>query len=70
MLQSLTERQCACSGQRAASIGRTPGFLPGLSFVTVLAFTVGRYPELAAEPRSVKADKSLDKVLVGITGMT
>ena len=41
--------------------------LLGLSFVTGLAFAVGRDPELAAERRNVKAGKSWDKVLVGIT---
>jgi protein-S-isoprenylcysteine O-methyltransferase Ste14 len=41
--------------------------LLGLSFVAGLAFTVGRDPELAAERRNVKAGKSWDKVLVGIT---
>ena len=41
--------------------------LLGLSLVTGLAFTVGRDPELAAERRNVKAGKSSDKVLVGIT---
>ena len=41
--------------------------LLGLSLATGLAFTVGRSPELAAERRNVKAGKSWDKVLVGIT---
>ena len=41
--------------------------LLGLSLVAGLAFTVGRSPELAAERRNVKAGKSWDKVLVGIT---
>jgi protein-S-isoprenylcysteine O-methyltransferase Ste14 len=41
--------------------------LLGLSLVTGLAFTVGRNPELAAERRNVKAGKSWDKALVGIT---
>lgn len=41
--------------------------LLGLSLLTGLAFTVGRNPELAAERRNVKAGKSWDKVLVGIT---
>jgi protein-S-isoprenylcysteine O-methyltransferase Ste14 len=41
--------------------------LLGLSLVTGLAFTAGRDPELAAERRNVKAGKSWDKVLVGIT---
>jgi protein-S-isoprenylcysteine O-methyltransferase Ste14 len=41
--------------------------LLGLSLATGLAFTVGRDPELAAERRNVKAGKSWDKALVGIT---
>src|SRR5262245_52669073 len=41
--------------------------LLGLSFVTGLAFTAGRSSELAAERRNVKAGKSWDKLLVGIT---
>ena len=41
--------------------------LLGLSLATGLAFTLGRNPELAAERRNVKAGKSWDKVLVGIT---
>jgi protein-S-isoprenylcysteine O-methyltransferase Ste14 len=41
--------------------------LLGLSLLTGLAFTFGRDPELAAERRNVKAGKSWDKALVGIT---
>lgn len=41
--------------------------LLGLSLVAGLAFTVGRDAGLAAERRKVKAGKSWDKVLVGIT---
>ena len=41
--------------------------LLGLSLIAGLAFVVGRDPELAAERRNVKAGKSWDKVLVGIT---
>jgi len=41
--------------------------LLGLSLVTGLAFTAGRNPEIGAERRNVKAGKSWDKVLVGIT---
>jgi protein-S-isoprenylcysteine O-methyltransferase Ste14 len=41
--------------------------LLGLSFITGLAFSVGRDPELAAERRNVNAGKSWDKVLAGIT---
>ena len=41
--------------------------LLGLSLIAGLAFTVGRNPELAAERRNVKAGKSWDKVLVGVT---
>jgi protein-S-isoprenylcysteine O-methyltransferase Ste14 len=41
--------------------------LLGLSFVTGLAFTAGRDPELSAERRNVKGGKSWDKVLAGIT---
>ncbi len=41
----------------------TPRTLP----LTGLAFTLGRDPELAAERRNVKAGKSWDKLLVGIT---
>ena len=41
--------------------------LLGLSLVAGLAYTVGRDPELAAERRNVKAGKSWDKLLVGIT---
>ena len=41
--------------------------LLGLSFLSGLAFTLGRDPELAAERRNVKAGKGWDKVLVGIT---
>jgi len=41
--------------------------LLGLSLATGVAFTVGRNSELAAERRNVKAGKSWDKVLVGIT---
>ncbi|MEO8597061.1 MAG: isoprenylcysteine carboxylmethyltransferase family protein [Candidatus Solibacter sp.] len=41
--------------------------LLGLSFAAGVAFTVGCDPELAAERRKVKAGKSWDKVLVGIT---
>ena len=41
--------------------------LLGFSLVAGLAFTVGRNSELAAERMNVKAGKSWDKVLVGIT---
>jgi protein-S-isoprenylcysteine O-methyltransferase Ste14 len=41
--------------------------LLGLSLAAGLAYTVGRDPELAAERRNVRAGKSWDKVLVGIT---
>jgi|SRR5579871_783569 len=41
--------------------------LLGLSFVTGVAFTAGRSPELAAERRNIQAGKNWDKVIVGIT---
>jgi len=41
--------------------------LLGLSFITGLAFTIGRDPELSAERRNVKDGKNWDKLLVGIT---
>ena len=41
--------------------------LLGLSLLTGLAFTIGRNPELAAERRNIKAGKSWDKALVGVT---
>jgi protein-S-isoprenylcysteine O-methyltransferase Ste14 len=41
--------------------------LLSLSLISGLAFTLGRSPELAAERRNVKAGKSWDKLLVGIT---
>jgi protein-S-isoprenylcysteine O-methyltransferase Ste14 len=41
--------------------------LLGLSLAAGLAFTVGRAPDLSAERRNVKAGKSWDKLLVGIT---
>lgn len=41
--------------------------LLGLSLVTGLAFTAGRNPELDAERRNLKAGKSWDKALAGIT---
>ncbi len=41
--------------------------LLGLSLVTGLAFTAGRNPELDAERRNIKAGKSWDKALAGIT---
>ena len=46
---------------------RNAWVLLGLSLITGLACTAGRDPELAAERRNVKAGKSWDKVLVGIT---
>lgn len=41
--------------------------LLGLSLLTGLAFTAGRDPSLSAERRNVKAGKSSDKVMVGIS---
>jgi protein-S-isoprenylcysteine O-methyltransferase Ste14 len=41
--------------------------LLGISLIAGLAFTVGRDPEMAAERKNVKAGKSWDKVLVGVT---
>lgn len=41
--------------------------LLGLSLAAGVAFIAGRDPELAAERRNVKAGKSWDKLLVGIT---
>ncbi|MGJ5816329.1 methyltransferase family protein [Paludibaculum fermentans] len=46
---------------------RNAWVLLALSFLTGLAFTLGRDPELAAERRNVQAGKSWDKLLVGIT---
>jgi protein-S-isoprenylcysteine O-methyltransferase Ste14 len=41
--------------------------LLGLSFLTGLAFTLGRDPELSAERRTAQAGKTWDKLLVGFT---